>query len=141
MFVDVDQPIVDFHGEPIPQLSIKDGERVEKPPLTRLDIFLHVLANADELLAVGKPEKEQAEPPDAKKRVERYDLSMRLVKGSEVEITSTEAADLLDLINRSYGMIVYGQLHAVLEGIDDGASKGKANGHGRGKRRSEQAAP
>ena len=115
MIIDVDEFVLDIYGRPIKNRTDEAEDAEEIPLLTRGDVLIRslMLPNDD-----GKN-------PDAKRMMERYDLAQKIVKGGEVEITSTEAADLLKQIARVWNVAIYGALHNLLEGKEDTKSNGK----------------
>jgi hypothetical protein len=51
---------------------------------------------------------------DAKKKVARYELAMRIFKQAEVELEAEEIALLKDLIGKAYGVLIVGKAYKLL---------------------------
>ena len=97
MIIDFDKPIFDIYGEQVPDKQTRG----------------QVCTNA--LLAPNR----EGKPVPGAQMLENFNLAMRISPGGKVEVSSSEATNILQHIEKIYTALVYGQMHAVLEGTGD----------------------
>ena len=94
MIIDFDAPILDIYGK-----EVKDKQ-------TR------GMVSTNALLAPNPDGK----PMPGPQMIENFNLALRISPGGKVEVSSSEATLILNRIEKVYTSLVYGQMHALLEG-------------------------
>ena len=110
MIIDFDKPILDIYWEEVPDKQTR-GQ-----------------CSTNALLAPNREQK----PIPGPQMVDRFNLALRISSGGKVEISSSEATEILKHIQKIYPPLSYGQMHAVLEGTGAPLPKPKAKKNGKG---------
>jgi hypothetical protein len=111
MEINTDIEMLSMMGDPI-KTPLEPG----KPPevLTLKNVLLNCLINETE-----------GDKLDAKKKIERYDLALRVKDGGKVELTAEEISLIKESISKQFPVIVTGQAHRILEGKPTGLERKK----------------
>ncbi|MCD6262343.1 MAG: hypothetical protein J7J52_04905 [Deltaproteobacteria bacterium] len=89
------------------ELKTLDGEPLidAGKPVTLKDVSVNAL------LA-----QQERETLDAKEKLARYELALKVNKGGDVEVTVEEIAKIKDCVGKVYPTLVVGQVFHLLEG-------------------------
>jgi len=94
MKVTVNQPVLNMTGKPF-----REGDKV----IIVKDLLMQV--------ALADLDKEE------KAKLDDFNLFLKLKEcKEEVELTNTEASRLQEKVKKNFGILIYGQLDAILEG-------------------------
>tara|TARA_Y100000310_G_scaffold319626_1_gene375117 strand:- start:1134 stop:1550 length:417 start_codon:yes stop_codon:yes gene_type:complete len=124
----LDNPLLDLRGEEmkrtppecqgaiagIQALAMHEKRAITEEEIERikgLQVPFRVAdAVCDALTAVIEGEK-----LDGKTKIERFDLARRVIAGGEQSFTVTEASQIIKAADTLYGVLVYGQIHAIFD--------------------------
>lgn len=104
--INTDVVLRNMLGGPL-ETPLAPGQKPE--PLTLVTVLINCLIN-----------EADGEKLDAKGKIDRYDLALRVKNGGEVEFTSDEVTMCKESISKQFPVLVVGQAHRLLEGKETG---------------------
>lgn len=112
MKINTDTVLKNMLGEDL-ETPLAPGQKPE--PLTLNTVLINCLIN-----------EADGEKLDAKAKIDRYDIALRVKNGGSIEFTTDEIKMCKDSIARQFPVLVVGQAHRMLEGKDTGLEEPKA---------------
>lgn len=104
MKFDVSRQITHLDGTAVQREVVKNGEKLQQPMQAK-DVIVEALLVNDPSAEVSGAEK-----------LMRFKLAQRVHRGGMLACTVDEAKRIHDVVSRNYGPLVYGQIHALIEG-------------------------